>query len=50
MTIKHSIEDAFKGNLVDMQDGFRSELSQRAVNAIDEKKIQIAKTSFIKDE
>jgi len=49
MSIRKAINSAFNGKLSDMQDEFRSDLNSRAVNAMNEKKIQIAQTSLIKD-
>lgn len=49
MSIRKAMNSAFQGNLVEMQDEFRASLNQRAVNALDEKKIEIAQTSYIKD-
>ena len=49
MSIRKGIQSAFNGKLSEMQDEFRSTLNDRAVNALDEKKIQIAQSSLIKD-
>jgi len=46
MSVKDSINAAFEGNLHEMQQGLKSELNSRAVTALDEKKIQIAKNSL----
>lgn len=46
MSVKKSINAAFEGNLHEMQQEFKSELNTRAVGALDEKKIQIARDSF----
>lgn len=50
MSIKKAMDSAFRGSLAEMQDEFRASLDQRAVNVLDEKKMQIAQNSFIKDE